>query len=78
MVHREFGFSQVRTAKGEVGYVANDTIAPAPPPPPIEPAAAIAGSKHHQTNGNSASLSHEKLNVVPLDQMFEEPALPTR
>ncbi len=34
MLKREFGYSQVRMASGQTGYVANDDLAPAPERPP--------------------------------------------
>ena len=63
LVRRERGFSWVRTEAGREGYVATDQIAPLPP----EPAPVFVPSG-----------KPEKLRVVPLDRMFEEPALPTR
>ncbi len=37
LLRREFGFSQVRTDAGKVGYVSTDDIGPAPPAAPDLP-----------------------------------------
>lgn len=37
LLTRDLGFSQIRTARAQVGYVANEDIAPAPPVPATPP-----------------------------------------
>ena len=65
LVKRSSGFSLVRIPEGEEGYVANERLAVAPPEPtPIPPMLRVDGDP-------------EWLKVVPLDQMIEEPALPS-
>ena len=65
LVKRSSGFSLVRIPEGEEGYVANERLAVAPPEPtPVHPMLRVDGDP-------------EWLKVVPLDQMIEEPALPS-
>lgn len=74
VLSREAGFSRVRSDhNGMEGYVAADLLAPLPP------VAAAPARKPARRRAKSADQPHpfDRLQVVPIDQMFEEPPLPT-
>ncbi|MEI7864718.1 MAG: hypothetical protein WCI38_05045 [Chthoniobacterales bacterium] len=81
LLHKEFGYSRVQLENGQVGYIANEDIQPAPEPPPeAKKKHGSSGKKH---DGSEAEPKYEddlyenipppdaNLNIKPEDVPLE-------
>jgi hypothetical protein len=72
---KEFGYSRVQLEDGQVGYMANEDIQPAPPQPKPKPTPRKKGSRQEETFDDTyyenLPIPDPNLNIMPEDVPLE-------
>jgi hypothetical protein len=72
---KEFGYSRVQLEDGQVGYMANEDIQPAPPEPKPKPTPRKRGSRNEETYEDvyedNTPIPDPNLNILPEDVPLE-------